>query len=301
MPSDRKLAPIAVPAAQRKKLHSLVAGLKAAARAAQEDKGVLALDYSKVLRVRTSSRCLDRALALMDVLIREFESRGYNVTVGERAETRLILKEGAISFRLDERTKRIAPPPAPPRFSGGRHPSFFPSWRPAFALVATGEFTLTFERYRLRGCRNSWRDRPASSLEEQLGEVMGAIPSWEAALEAQRAEKESRELQAREAAARRLELAREKEVLRRQREKLVGDLIAWECADRLRQFIAAVQEAVSHDEETQAWLNWADHQVRALDPLCSRLSSVTSLEARLEKHFTGHPVWEEPKKGWWNQ
>ena len=94
---------------QLRRPHPLVADLRAAANDAEEDKGVLALNYSKVLRVRTSRNCLTRALILINTLIKEFESRGYKVAVGERAETELILKEGAGSMRLDERTKQIAP------------------------------------------------------------------------------------------------------------------------------------------------------------------------------------------------
>lgn len=300
MQSGRNLVvPIAVPARLRRP-HPLVADLQAAARGAEEDKGVLALNYSKVLRVRTSPQCLARALILINTLIKEFESRGYKVRIGKRAETELILEEGAIPFRLDERTKQVAPPPPPPRPKGGRTP-FLEPWRPAFDLVATGEFTLAFERYRLHGCRHSWRDRSGATLEAQLHEVMEAIPSWEAALKTRRLEKESLELKAREAEARRVVTAREQEFLRRQRVRLVSDLSAWEHAERLRRFIAAVQEASSESDETRAWLVWANEQVRMLDPLCSRLSAVTNLDVKIEDSFTGYSAWEKAAKDWWTQ
>lgn len=266
MVSGRNLVgPIAVPA-QLMRPHRLVAELQVAAKGAQEDKGVLALNYSKVLRVRTSSQCLARALKLINTLIKEFESRGYKVRIGERAETELILEEGAISIRLDERTKQVAPPPPPPRPNGARSTPFYEPWRPAFVLVATGEFTLTFGRYRLHGCRHSWRDRSGVTLESQLHEVMEAIPSWGAALKARRLEREGLEFKAREAEARRVAMAREQEILRRQRAKLVSDLSAWEHAERLRRFIAAVQRVGSQSSETQAWLDWANGQVRRKRP-----------------------------------
>ena len=113
--------------------------------------------------------------------------------------------------------------------------------------------------------------------------------------------KESLELKAREAEARRVATAREQEILRRQRARLVSDLSAWEHAERLRRFIAAVQKIGSPDDETRAWLDWANGQVRALDPLCSRLSTVTNLDVKLEDHFTGYSTWEKPAKDWWNQ
>ena len=294
------VVPIMVPT-QLRRPHPLVEELRAAAKDAQEDKGVLALNYSKVLRVRTSRQCLARALILINTLIKEFASRGYKVRLGERAETELILEEGAISIRLDERTKQVAPPPPPPRPKGGLPNPFYQPWRPAFVLVATGEFSLVFGRYRLHGCRHSWRDRAGATLESQLHEVMEAIPSWEAALKTRRLEKEKLELKAREAQARRVATAREQEILRRQRARLISDLSAWEHAERLRRFIAALQEVGSQDTETRAWLDWANGQVRALDPLCSRLSAVANLDVKLEDYFTGHSNWEKPKKDWWGQ
>lgn len=299
MQSGRNLVvPIVVPA-QLRRPHPLVAELKAAAKDAQEDKGVLTLNYSKVLRVRTSPQCLARALILINTLIKEFESRGYKVRIGQRAETELILEEGAISFRLDERTKQTAPPPLSPRPKGGRTP-FHEPWRPAFVLIATGEFTLAFERYRLHGCRHSWRDRAGATLEAQLHEVMEAIPSWEAALKTRRLEKENLELKAREAEARRVDTAREQEILRRRRARLIDNLSAWENAERLRQYIAAVQKA-SQDDQARAWLDWANGQVSALDPLSSRLSAVTNLDVELDDSFTGYSTWEKPEKDWWGQ
>ena len=295
-----QVRPITVPA-QLRRPHPLVEELRAAAKDAQEDKGVLVLNYDKVLRVRTSRECLTRALILIDTLIKKFESRGYSVRIGERVETELVLEEGAISIRLDERTKQVAPPPPPPRPKTGRLTSFSEPWRPAYLLVATGEFTLTFGRYRLSGCRHSWRDRPEATLESQLQEVMEAIPSWEGILKARRLERESLELQAREAQARRVSTAREQEILRRQRARLVSDLSAWETAGRLRRFIAAVQEIGCPDEQTRTWLDWANGQVRALDPLCSRLSAVTNLDVKLEDHFTGYSSWEKPAKDSWDQ
>lgn len=298
--SERKpFVPITVPAELRNP-HPLVAELRTAAKGAQEDKGVLALNYSKVLRVRTSRQCLARALILIDTLIKEFESQGYKVRLGDRAETELIVGEGAISFRLDERTKRVAPPPPPPRPKGGRQTSFYEPWRPAFVLVATGEFTLSFERYRLHGCRQSWRDRSGAMLESQLHEVMEAIPTWEAALKAQRLERESFEQEVREAEARRVALAREAEILRRQRARLVENLIAWENAERLRRFIATVEEVSEESESTQAWLAWAKGQVLMLDPLSSKLADATSLDIKLEHHFRGLPAWEKTVKDWWS-
>lgn len=293
--------PIAVPT-QLAKPHRLVAELHAASKGAREDKGVLALNYEKVLRVRTSAQHLHRALILMDTLIKQFEARGYKVRIGDKyTGTELVLKEGEVSFRLDERTKQTTPPPPPPRPARkGRDEPFYEPWRPAFVLIGTGEFTLDFSRFRREGCRHSWKDRPNSPLEAQLHEVVEAVPCWETALKAQRIEREEREAQEQEAEKRRVTAARAQEMLRRQRVNLVSHLKAWERAERLRQFIAAVAAAGGQSLEAIAWMEWATAQAQVLDPLLSTTPAVINLEVQLEKYFTGQPSWSKPEKDWWS-
>lgn len=287
--------------AQLTKPHRLVAELQVAAKGAREDKGVLALNYNKVLRVRTSAQHLQRALALLDVLIKQVEARGYKVHVGrEHAETDLVLKEGVISFRLDERTAQTSPPPPPPRVGGkGRYQPEYEPWRPAYVLVGTGEFTLDFGKYQLDGCRRVWKDRRGCPLEAQLHEVIEALPSWEAALKVRRLKGEDREAKQRSAEERRVAEARAKEIVRRQRAALVKNLEAWEQAERLRRFAAAVESA-SNSLEAMAWLEWAKVQIDALDPLRSNLGGVTDLEVQLESYFTGPSSWDKPLKDWWS-
>lgn len=93
------------------KPHRLVAELKAAVKDRKEDKGVLPVNYHKCLRVRTSTAQLDRALIMMDTLIKQFEDEGYKVRVSEKyAETELVLKEGTIiSGWMNEPSKQLRP------------------------------------------------------------------------------------------------------------------------------------------------------------------------------------------------
>ena len=281
------------------KPHPLVAELKAAAKVAEEDKGVLALNYGKVLRVRTSISQLKRALILVDTLIKQVEKRGYRVRVSEeRPETELVLNEGVISFRLDERTTKTTPPALPPRPSGRRGDQSHAPWRPTYVLVGTGEFTLEFGRYALRKSRTSWKDRANRSLEAQLSEIIATIPAWEAALLASRLERVESEARLREAENHRILIAREQEVLRLQRLRLVGNLRAWERAERLRSFIAAVEHASRGSAEARTWSEWARTQAYALDPL-SEIEVITDLNIELSKYFTPRGSWEKPVSDWW--
>lgn len=281
------------------KPHRLVAELKAAAKGQKEYKGVIPLNYQKFLRVRTSAAQLERALILMDTLIKQFEDKGYKVRISEKnAETELVLKEGTIVFRLDERTKQMSPSPPPPRPPGRRGEHYYDPWRPAYILVGTGKFTLEFSRG-LCNCPSTWKDRAKASLEAQLHEVIAAIPSWEAALLANRIQREEREAREREAENRRVSVARTQEILRLQRIKLVNNLRAWEQAERLRRFIAAFEQKGDQSPEAQAWLEWANLQVQALDPLGSDLKGIIDPSVELSEYFTGRGPWEKQPKDWW--
>jgi hypothetical protein len=281
------------------KPHRLVAELKAAAKGQKEDKGVIPLNYRKFLHVRTSAAQLDRALILMDTLIKQFEDKGCKVRISEKnAETELVLKEGTIVFRLDERTKQTSPDPPPPRPSGRRGEHYYEPRHPAYILVGTEKFTLSFSR----GISNSpstWKDRAKASLEAQLHEVVAAIPSWEAALLATRIQREEREAKERDAEKRRVAAARTQEILRLQRVKLVNNLRAWEQAERLRRFIAAFEQKGNQGLEAQAWLEWANQQVQALDPLCADLKGIIDLRVELSEYFTGWGSWQKQPKDWW--
>jgi hypothetical protein len=282
------------------KPHRLVMELQTAATKATEDKGVLLLHRAKVLHVRTSRQCLQRSLIVLDVLLKQFESQGYIVQVeGESKETKVMLKEGTVSFRLDERTKQIRPPEPERVGKKGRQERAYESWRPAYLLKGTGELTLEFNKYRLAGCRHTWKDRPGLPLETQLHEVLEAIPSWEATLKAARAEAEEQEARYVAEEKRRVEVARAKEVLRRQRALLVENLQAWERAERLRRFVDAVISIAEPCEEAGAWVEWANAQIQALDPLTSNQRGLLNLDVKLEEYYTGPSSWEKPIKDWW--
>ncbi|RDI98949.1 hypothetical protein DVT68_10665 [Dyella solisilvae] len=281
----------------------MVAELKAAAVDADEDKGVLVLNYKKVLRVRTSSTHLRRALILMNTLIKHFEALGLSVRIGSAyIETELVLKEGAVRFRLDERTKRTEPShDRSGRTKRSRIESEYLPWQPRYTMVPTGEFTLSFGQYQLSGCRCLWKDKPGQPLESQLHQVLGAVPSWEAALKAQRQERERWERLAREAEERQIAAAHAAEILRLQRARLVNQLTAWERAKRLRRFVEALKLSESRMPEIEAWVSWVTEQAAELDPLCHDLHALSNFHLQLESQFTGHRHLDEPTENWWDE
>lgn len=281
------------------KPHPLVAEFRAAAKGSEEYNGVIGLNFEKYLRIRTSKVQLPRALILMDTLLKEFERLGLTVRVGgKHVETELVLKDGAVSFRLDERTTRQAPPPKPVK-KGREEPSY--DWGPKYIMVGTGEFTLSFNQYRLRGCRHTWKDKRGAPIESVLHEVLESVPVWEAVLKEERLEAEQQKANAEAAEKRRIQAARTQEVLRRQRARLVGNLEAWERAQRLRQLVQAVERSQPNLPEVTPWLQWANEQIQLLDPTLSDLPRLLKLEVKLEPYFTGHSTWNKTPKDWWTE
>ncbi|MCC5071707.1 hypothetical protein [Xanthomonas campestris] len=282
------------------KPHRLIVEVKAAAKAAQEDKGVLQLNYHQVLRLRTSAAQLPRALILLDVLIKQFEAKGCKVRINEeRAATELVLKEGAVSFRLSERTKQTLPPPPPPRSPGRRGESYYEPWRPAYILIGTGKLALEFDQW-LGNSRHTWKDGAVSPLEAQLHEVIAEVPVWEDALRTRRLQNEKQAADAREQEARRIEAARTEAILRAQRADMVQNMLAWERAERIRHFILAVEQSADPTPEAQAWLAWANEQMERLNPIASSFASVINLDVKLDPYFRGYSHWNKTEKDWWD-
>ncbi|RYG97744.1 MAG: hypothetical protein EON58_09005 [Alphaproteobacteria bacterium] len=118
-------------------------------------------------------------------------------------------------------------------------------------------------------------------------------------LKEQRLEAERQKAKAEAAEKRRVKAAREQEILRRQRARLIN-LEAWERAQRLRLPVQAVENGQSNSSEKAAWLEWAKAQIYLLDPIESGLSDLLNLKVELESYFSGCSFWNKAPDDWWS-
>lgn len=235
-------------------------------RADKDQRGVLGSWKEKYLDIHVTKESLDRALRIMDALIKGLEERGYlvEVTAAERSETRVRIGEDDVAIRLEERIRRTKRKPEPGR-----------SWAwPAYDYHPTGELTfrVTNGVYGERG-RKSWSDGKRQHLEDCLnGIVVGLVAASEGLKERRR----SWERQRHEAAERerlRLEGQREEEREKAKVQKLEQDAAAWVRASQIRAYVAAVYEqaeragGVEPASELELWLRWASGYADRIDPL----------------------------------
>jgi hypothetical protein len=243
------------------------------------------------LDIRVSKKAADRALRLMDALIRKSVALGDAWKVDEKNTT--VTCEGTpLRVRLSERfTKRDLPKPTA---KPGRPE---PYWWPRFEWVGTGEFTFQVDEHTPTPVRKVWKDTASSPLEDRLADLLETLPKIAHAVQAKeeqwRRDREEFERRAREAQLR----ADEIETQRQLRNRLASKVRAWERAQRIRAFcVALAASPLGDSDDAREWSQWAQAQADSLDPFCNEVTSWLSLNPPTISWVSQD---ERSKHGWW--
>jgi hypothetical protein len=231
----------------------------------------------EIFHFEVTRGALDRALSIGDALIKALERQGIKVWVEfEKSRTFIGLGETSLAIEISEhvaRTKHevtVAEKKAierwqrsPNRWSAGNH---YPG-PPDYDYHPTGKLTISIGGYPSR----SWGDTSKTLLEQRLHQVVaGALDLIEE--HRIRAEEQERRRLAWQGAKdrhdRQVELRkRELEQLKR----LKTNATQWLEAERLRQYINAVEQSAVRNgelsEELTVWISWARIKVDCIDPL----------------------------------
>jgi hypothetical protein len=300
--------PIVVPATLEAP-HPLVARTLKLARTAEVFEGRLVLDRKEALQMRVSADTLDRALRILDTLIKESERRGCVWAVTKEGTTIVTYDGEPMKVELKERFSRreIPPPPSPESRRGRRaawQSTYTPTYYPRHEWISTGELTFVIDERGGHGARRNWVDAKRALLETKLGSILDGLANMAAGIKAEREKwaewKRQRELEE----ARQAELAREAERLRLLRVRMVDAMQRWEQAGRLRRFTTAVEAHLANLGESDVaagrrWLAWARQQADLMDPVISNFAAVTSLKAGVPDWFSGRNSWEKLPFDWW--
>ncbi|MFO1207422.1 MAG: hypothetical protein U1E63_17140 [Burkholderiales bacterium] len=233
----------------------------------------------EVLDIRVTRNSLDRAMRLMDTLLKALEPSGFTARVdAEKGVTLLVGGGTTLSISIVEQVTRTAHTAnraevrARDRYydsfrvgSRGEYPQIPQSdWHP------TGRLTLTVGAWPPR----KWNDTERSLIDARLSGIIAAIISLAATKRAKEEEEERHQRAYEEALARYEAQMRARNDEHGKLRALFRDASRLQRANRLREFIAAVEDSAHHDGEStpekQQWIEWAKAKADWIDPLVRR-------------------------------
>ncbi|CAG1771496.1 hypothetical protein BAC3_01858 [uncultured bacterium] len=238
----------------------------------------------KCLDIYVGQNSINRALRLMDALLKALESRGFSVSIAnegafrhEDYKTRVQMFEVSLGFCLKEQTTRKEKVFTKEELKErAKHPWLRDSIE--YVWEHNGKFTLSISRWGLGlpdGARLNWSDSERIKIEDQLnkfiiGLLKSAIHIRSEQIKRQRAEQERIERERQRAEKERLRKEEEARV-----EELYNEVTDWHMAEYIRAYIKAVKDKhgeITPGSELEKWTTWASKQADRLDSLAKRLS-----------------------------
>ena len=233
----------------------------------------------EVLDLQVTRNTLDRALRLMDTLLKALEPSGFTARVdAEKGETLLVGGGTTLTVSVVEQITRTSHTPT--RAEVRARDRYYDSFRvgarveypniPQFDWQPTGRLTLTVGSWPSR----KWNDTERSLIDARLSGIVAAIVGLAEAKRAKEEEEERRRRTYEEARAQyEAQVCARSEERRRLRSQF-RDASRLQRANRLREFIAAVEDRAHHDGEPTPeklqWIEWAKAKADWIDPLVRR-------------------------------
>ena len=233
----------------------------------------------EVLDIRVMRNSLDRAMRLMDTLLKALEPSGFTATVdAEKGVTLLVGGGTTLSISIVEQVTRTTHTPT--RKESQARDRYYDSFRagargdcpdiPQYDWHPTGRLTLTVGAWPSR----KWNDTERSLIDARLHGIVAAIIGLAATKRAKEDEEERRRRAYEEALARYEAQMRARNDEHGKLRALFRDASRLQRANRLRDFISAVEDRANHDgeptPEKQQWIEWAKAKADWIDPLVRR-------------------------------
>lgn len=272
------------------------------------------LEERACLNIRVSPAVLDRALRIMDALLKALEGRGFEpvVTEPERrrprrdygrtesifSKTGVRIGEHFVEFSLRENDDVIKIPPS----AAQRKKSVLDSLlnrqpRPEYQHRPSGKLTLGIVNLQVSGVRLSWSDGKVQCLENCLNHFIAALVMAADRMRLEQLEHEQRERARQEEERRRAEAEQRRQFEERLVYDLGSRLTDWIEARTIREFVAAVEadarqssQEIDPSSDLGQWLAWAYRRADTLERAAIR----TILHLRTSR---SHVPWQEQKLG----
>ena len=254
--------------------HPLVRKMRQLLRWEKEDRRgtVEAAWRERPFDIRVAKSNVDRALKILDAVIKEVLSRGGRLEKTGKADTnemQLIVDGEGVKLRIYEGLERREITEA------DRAEHYF-SNTDVWQLDVSGELRFKIEHPNWFFREKLWSDGRRGKLEERLGEIFETIFRCAAEAKATRLEREQERVIAAREYARQAEERARMQRLEERRARLMQGMAAWRQAQGLRDFVAACEaklrvanRELPVESEEAKWITWARQQAELADPLAT--------------------------------
>lgn len=232
-------APKIPAAAELRDPHQLVARTAAALKREKADRdGLLLPSGENTLRIEVSKANSERALLIMDALLKALEQRGHRLAVqtNNRQRDAVVTVNGEqLALRLRERLAR-----SPHTMTATERRDFLKYGRESYAKYdykPSGELRVVAYRLDYRFSELRWSDSARRPLEQHVGDVVVGIEAFAAKLRQERIERQEASRQRDEEARQRHEEKRRREEEAQMFEQLRNDAACWREAKQLRAYL----------------------------------------------------------------
>jgi hypothetical protein len=237
--------------------------------------GILSPDVRPGLDVTIYRPSVDRALRIMDALLKAFESRGWSVEVDgeEKHSTSTIVLDERVFFFLDEKTSRSDHRPTPEELQEAKQYSWHTPRK--WDFKPSGLLRLQIVDNEYMQVRTVWQDgEKGQRLETLLNDFLIGIVKAAEAIKRRRAARAEGEKRRHEERLREIERDRLRALEESRVKELQRQVDAYHRVARIRIYLAKAQEAglvylPKKDVQLntlEEWCDWATKYAKSVDP-----------------------------------
>jgi hypothetical protein len=240
-----------------------------------DDKGLKQPRARGCLDIRVGPGSIDRAMLIMDTLVKALEARGLDISVAKAPpfSTSISIMDEVIKFALHEDLNRTERKLTSVQMKEKKEHSWMYCTQ-EYDYSPNGILLLKIKNDDVMNTRKTWSDGRKQRLEECLNSFVGGLCKAAIAIKHLRTEREQRELKWQEERRQREEWER---IRREEEEKmkvLDREVASWHRSQQIRSYIDAVKKwalqkygEIKPDSKLYQWLAWATKQADRLDPL----------------------------------
>lgn len=260
-----------------------------------DDYGAIHSRLPDTFQVRLHPSSKDRVIGIVDALARACRDRGFALRDGKPGNryyghAAIVIDDVALWPVLDERMRRVPYRMTEEEVARRRRGGYV--YTRTYSYEPTGELTLKIEGPFSTGLQSTWKDSRHQKIETRLNEVMvglRALANHQLEERRKAAERKRRyDLIQEQRGELRQQIVQERKAV----ETLEADAKAWNRAQTLRAYIAAVEhQQVEHGERDgrRGWITWARQQADRLDPLTTSPSSILDIP---EHDYKAIEIWQ---------